>query len=632
VCRVAAYMRNLGQCGFIPIIGVYEWQCLEVGRTALAGVAGSVGVSFACDSLGGDVTFRQILNILWQRRLIIIATVVLAFVVAAGFLKLQTPSYESTTTVRLSAVGTAAANTGQIGSTPVDFAIESLTLPAVLSEAAKHSGDASGAALEGKIEFAVVTGTLTNTITVTAVGPTPESAQARATAVVNAYNAYLQGQLNKAVTAAQAQAVKYTAAAEQYQGQVTQSPLNALAQSNLANAIRNLGTANAEIDKITSSGAPLTVLIPAPPGSRQGVSPAAALLIALVAGLIAGIAVALIRDQFDNRLRGEQEIAELTGALSLGELSLDRRVARHKQRLPAAERKHTALNEGLRALRVTMQVLLPASRGLVVFTSVEPGDGKTFVSANLALVWARMGKRVILVGGDLRRPRLGEYYGEAADGAGLAELLTSASVSGAPTDAEVHSYLRPSGFEGLLLLPSGAEPPAPADLLANEALESIFDSLRAISDIVIVDSPPSMAIVDATLLASSADGAVLVASIGRTNREHLTETVRALNSSGVTVLGTIANRSRRRVPSSYAGYYGTHDIRNPGHQTNSHEETAADAGAPVPDENPVEEPTLEPALEPTDSDQTTRSEHEDSVAVVTAVVRPGKRTGEASTA
>jgi capsular exopolysaccharide synthesis family protein len=295
----------------------------------------------------------------------------------------------------------------------------------------------------------------------------------------------------------------------------------------------------------------------------QGVSPLLALSVALVAGLIAGIGIALIWDAFDDRLRGEDELEPLTGIPALGELANDKRMFRRGDWLPAASRKRTALNEGLRALRTTLQVLLPQANDVVVLTSVEPGDGKTFVSANLALAWARTGKRVVLVGGDLRNPSLGDYFGDAADGAGLTELLRATAVrKAAPTADAVEANLNRTKFRGLRILPSGTEPWDPADLLALDGLGTILDSLRSLCDIVVIDSPPAFALVDASLLAAHADGAVLVTSVRRTKRKLLVETVHALVGNGVTVLGIVANRSRRRIPKSYSAYYGA--SRTPG--------------------------------------------------------------------
>lgn len=506
------------------------------------------------------MTFRQALSAIWQRRLLVLAVVVLAMAVAAIFLVRQTPVYTSTTTVRMSALASTASSSGQIGTAAVDFDPTSITSPAVLDPAAKKVGEPASSTPSWAVSYTSTPASSQSqamVITITANGTNAAEAQARAAAVAASYNTYLEGQFAKAKTAAQAQAAKWTASAESYQAQVTANPANSIAQSNLANAISSLGSANNTINKIDNSGKPLTVTEAAAPGQFQGTSPVIALAVALIAGLIAGIGIALIWDAFDDRLRGEDELEAITGVPALGELSLDKRMQRRGDWLPAAGRKRTALNEGLRALRTTLQVLLPQGNDVVVFTSVEPGDGKTFISSNLALAWARTGKRVVLIGGDLRKPGLDEYFGDVATGRGLTELLQSAAVRGvAPSTEEIAGSLNATKFRGLSILPAGSEPWDPADLLAVDALADIIASLRSLCDIVVIDSPPSLALVDSSLLAAHADGAVLVASIRRTRRKLLAETVHGLAGNGITILGIVANRSRRRIPKSYSAYYG----------------------------------------------------------------------------
>ncbi|MGN6205883.1 polysaccharide biosynthesis tyrosine autokinase [Humibacter sp.] len=510
---------------------------------------------------GDKVTFRQALSAIWQRRLLIIAVIVLAVAAAAVFLVRQTPVYTSSTTVRMSSLAAAASSSGQIGTASVDFDPSSITSPAVLDAAAKDVGEPASATGAWKVTSTVTQATpqsQSKVITITANGNSAVAAQKHADAVAKSYNEYLTGQTAKAKSAAEAQAAKWTASAETYQAQVNANPANSIAQSNLQNAIGSLASANNTVQKIDNAGSPLTVTSAATPGEFQGTSPVVALAVALAAGLIAGIGIALIWDAFDDRLRDDDDLEALTGTPALGELSLDRRMQRRGDWLPAAGRKRTALNEGLRALRTTLQVLLPQARNVVVLTSVEPGDGKTFISSNLALAWARTGKRVILVGGDLRKPGLDAYFGDVATGPGLTELLQSASMKGvAPSTAEIAGSLNATKFRGLSILPAGSEPWDPADLLAVDKLGVIIDTLRSMSDIVIIDSPPSLAIVDASLLAAHSDGAVLVASVRRTRRKRLVETVHTLTGNGIPVIGLVANRSRRRIPKSYSAYYGS---------------------------------------------------------------------------
>jgi len=123
------------------------------------------------------------------------------------------------------------------------------------------------------------------------------------------------------------------------------------------------------------------------------------------------------------------------------------------------------------------------------------------------------------------------------------------------TDEDISSRINPTGYRRLRLLPAGAEPHDPADLLARPELESVIEYLRTLADIVVIDSPPAFGMADAPLLAVRADASVVIASVKRTDRVRLVEAVASLRASGANVVGVVANRSRRRLPKSYSAYY-----------------------------------------------------------------------------
>jgi succinoglycan biosynthesis transport protein ExoP len=501
------------------------------------------------------VTFKQILGVLWLRRWLIVAVVAIAMISAALVIQVQPKSFESDATVRTSAIVSDAASNGSLGGVQVDITSSTVTSPEVLSRAAKLAGE-SGIDYSGFVSDTVTSGLKTDTILVASTASTPELAQRRSTAVVNAYNNYLQEQIDSTLVALRARAAAANALAGTYQIQAFAAPNNALIAANLSTALATLSSINDEITTVTNSGSPTITLTAAPLGRLLGTGPVLVLLLAVVSGLIAGMGIALIRDQFDNRLRGDPEIEQLTGLPSLGELVRDKSVVRKGNSLPAARSEHTVLGEGLRSLRTSMQVLLPRQNAVVALTSVEPGDGKTFVSANIALTWARTGKKVILVGGDLRRPNLPDYFGDAARGPGLIEILQEAENNGRdvrPTD--VAKYLNDTEYRGLRVLPAGERDADPADLLATASLKQVIGALRVLADVVIIDTPPAFALVDASLLAEQSDGVILLANINRTDRTFLVNTLELLRHNGGHTLGVITNLSRRSLPKSYAPYY-----------------------------------------------------------------------------
>lgn len=531
------------------------------------------------------MTFRQALIVVRRQWLMIGAVALIALIVAGVFLVVQKSEYRSDATVRFSPLAASAFHTGQIGTGIVDFDPAAITSPIVLDAAGEAVGE-PGSTGDWRVEYSTITGGTseipTVSITLAASGTSAVGAQQHLEAVIAAYESYLADQTAQAREVAVGEVAKWTTQARNDQEQVDRNPANSIAQSSLASAITALARANDTITRIDAADRPLIVTRAVAPGWREGTNPLLTLAATLLAGIIAGIGIALIRDAFDDRLRPEDDVRILTGAPSLGGLPLDRSVLRG-ERLPAAKRAHAALNEGLRSLRTTVQVLLPHDRSVaVVVTSVEPGDGKTFISANLALAWSRMGKRVVLIGGDLRHPGLEEHFGEAATGPGLAELLQSAVESGtAPSTATIADHLNETAYPGLRILPTGAEPWDPADLLAQQSVGEVMRGLRELCDVIVVDSPPSLALVDARLLATHADGVLLVASMGRTHRGQLAETAHALRASGTKILGIVLNRSKQPIPQSYSVYYDA------ALRSTAPAETAKAAPEPKPKPSPV---------------------------------------------
>jgi capsular exopolysaccharide synthesis family protein len=178
----------------------------------------------------------------------------------------------------------------------------------------------------------------------------------------------------------------------------------------------------------------------------------------------------------------------------------------------------------------------------VLVTSPEQGDGKTTVTANLAVVLAQAGQQVLLVEADLRRPSLSEVFG-IPNRVGLTSLLLDEKLD--PASAAVETRV-----PGLRLLPSGPLPPNPSELLASQRMRTRAAQLRELADVVIVDSPPVLAVSDPAVLAGLVDGTVLVVSSVKTRGQHAAQTVSMLQKAGALVLGVVLNRTR----SSHGSY------------------------------------------------------------------------------
>jgi capsular exopolysaccharide synthesis family protein len=188
---------------------------------------------------------------------------------------------------------------------------------------------------------------------------------------------------------------------------------------------------------------------------------------------------------------------------------------------------------------------------VILVTSPRPNAGKTTTVANLGISLAEIGRRVLLIDGDLRRPRLGKLFG-LQFATGLSDVLLDAG-GGIDTMA---GGVRSTTVPGLFVLPGGSEPANISKLLHSTQLNTLFEVARSEYDFVLIDSPPMIGMADARLLSRSADGVILICRAGETSPEQLGEARQRLADDGTPVIGTILNGCDLRVedPSYVNGY------------------------------------------------------------------------------
>jgi capsular exopolysaccharide synthesis family protein len=212
----------------------------------------------------------------------------------------------------------------------------------------------------------------------------------------------------------------------------------------------------------------------------------------------------------------------------------------------------SAVAECCRAIRTNLLFMTPdnPAKKLLV-TSAGSQEGKTTSAVNLAVVMAQSGLRVLLVDTDMRRPRLHKAFGIPATSDGLSKAILG--------EAAVLDQVRETGVPNLSLLPCGATPPNPAELLHAERFRRIVEELAANFDRVIFDSPPLGPVTDAAILARMTDGTIMVAKFGTTSRDGLIRARRQLMDGGVNLLGCILNDldlARGHKYGYYVGKYG----------------------------------------------------------------------------
>jgi capsular exopolysaccharide synthesis family protein len=204
----------------------------------------------------------------------------------------------------------------------------------------------------------------------------------------------------------------------------------------------------------------------------------------------------------------------------------------------------TPFAEAYRSLRTTLLLSRAGSPPqVVVVTSPRPGEGKTVTTLNLAAVLAGTGSKVVVVDCDLRRPMVGTLAGIPDTAPGVSEVLAGI--------VSLENALCATRYERVAVLPSGAIPPNPAELLGGLALEAAIESLRAMFDFVIIDTPPVLAVTDGELVAKRSDGTVVVARSGSTPRAALRNATERLTGLAVPLLGVVLNDVDLRAP----GYY-----------------------------------------------------------------------------
>ena len=263
-------------------------------------------------------------------------------------------------------------------------------------------------------------------------------------------------------------------------------------------------------------------------------------------GLLAGLLFAAWRELADRSVRTPDELEKLAGAPVLGAMAYDR--AATNTPLITSLGTHHPRFEAVRILRTNLQFLdVDRDHKVITITSSLPGEGKSTTACNLAIALAQTGMRVVLVEGDLRRPRVSEYLSiEKTVG------LTTVLVGRVALDAA----LQEAGTPGLDVLTSGALPPNPSEILQTKAMTALVAELRHRYEIVLIDAPPLLPVTDASLLASISDGAILVVKHGSTGRDQVRTATERLQAVGARLLGTVLSMSPQRELSRYGYGYG----------------------------------------------------------------------------
>ena len=406
----------------------------------------------------------------------------------------------------------------------------------------------------------------TDVMAITAVSGTPSQAALIANLYANAFVQYQQSVASHSLATAEAQVSSQVSSIEKQvkalRGNTTSPEATALLNQE---AVLKEQLAQMQVSGSVDTGDVALVTPAQAPVSPSSPKPAQDALLGLVAGLVLGLAAAFLRDSFDDRLTSKEATEHAGGAPVLTMTPAVPSWRRQAPMVVTVTEPASPAAESYRSLRTSLQFARQERqlRALLV-TRPGVGEGKTSTLANLGVVFAQAGERVLLVSCDLRRPRIGAFFG-LDEQAGLTSVMLDEQTL-------EEAILPVPGIDRLSLLPAGPVPPNPAELLGSARVRDIFTRLRDQYDLILIDSPPVLPVTDAAILSRNADATLMLAAAGQTRRSDLHRAVEKLGQAGITILGTVLNKTTRQTGQYYGSTYtyeaysaGAHATTQGGH-------------------------------------------------------------------
>lgn len=242
-------------------------------------------------------------------------------------------------------------------------------------------------------------------------------------------------------------------------------------------------------------------------------------LIALIAGLAIPIALIYLKEVLRYKIEGRNDLERLTKIPILGDVAMSHEIKNDTRAIVVHENSNDLMAETFRSIRTNLQFILDGpDKKVIQFTSSNPGEGKTFVSSNLSASMSLLGKKILLVGLDIRKPRLAEMFNLSDYKKGISIFL-----SGDANDRELlFEQIMPSGInENLDILPAGIIPPNPAELLSRKNLDKAIELLKEVYDYIILDTAPVGLVADTLIISRVTDATVYICRADYTPKSDL---------------------------------------------------------------------------------------------------------------
>lgn len=293
-------------------------------------------------------------------------------------------------------------------------------------------------------------------------------------------------------------------------------------------------------------------------------------LLGLAIGSLIGTALVFIKNLLRNPVKDPEQLEIKTGVpviatipRSKSSFNLSKKRGNNRNLLAMVD--HESLSyEAIKSLRTSLMFSMPnltkAAKGsiesdtgmvqygkVIVITGEAPGIGKSFISSNLAETFSQLNKKVLIVDGDMRRGELHKIF-SITNNVGLGDYLTG-------TEETLNNYIHPTPFDFIDFMPRGEHPNNPVSLLASERLRKMMAELVTIYDIIIIDTPPVLAVSDAIITAKYADKVLMVTRFNKSIEGQVAYAVKQMDKGGVTVDGIVLNDMVQGITSKYNYHY-----------------------------------------------------------------------------
>ena len=305
------------------------------------------------------------------------------------------------------------------------------------------------------------------------------------------------------------------------------------------------------------------------------------MFLAIIVGLFGGVGLCFFLEYLDNTVKGPEEVEKMTGLPSLGVIpyvppeGMKKKkrygyYSKYKYKYSYSEKKDNpgseqelpdikeielvnhihpkfSISEDYRTVRTSI-LLSHANKPpkTIAFTSALPREGKTSSAANIAVAFSQLEDKVLLVDSDMRKPRLHRIF-KVKNVGGLSGFLTG--------KVPVEKAIKKTKVKNIWLIPSGPIPPNPAELLNSEKMKELMEEMRERFDIVLLDTPPLLALADAVIISSIADSMVFVVQAGKTTNKPFLQGVEELKRAKAKIIGVLFNEVKARGEGYHSPYY-----------------------------------------------------------------------------